>query len=494
MIELNRRKFLCASALAGSALASGLPRSAQAAETAAASADDRRPAEDQASAKDVTRRLADYVVSAKPSDLPAPVRKEAARTLLNWIGCAVGGSRHETVDIAIGALAPFSGPAQASVLGRSEKLDVLHAALMNGISSHIFDFDDTHLKTVIHPAGPVASALLALSEYRPVSGRDFLNALVLGIEVECRIGNSVYPAHYDIGWHITGTTGVFGAAAAAGKLLGLDTRQMVWALGLASTQPVGLREMFGTMTKSFHPGRAAQNGLTAAFLAAGNYTSSEQGLEARRGWANVLSTTHNFREITEKLGETYEISLNTYKPFACGIVTHPTIDACIQLRNEHQLLADQIDRIELKVHPLVLELTGKKTPQRGLEGKFSIYHTAAIAIVEGAAGEPQFSDRAVRDPVVVGLRDRVVATIDPAIHEEQVRVIVAMKDGRRFEKYIEHALGSVLHPMSDEQLEGKFSSLAQGILTRDRIRTLMDLCWTIEDQEDAAVLARTATV
>ena len=300
---------------------------------------------------DVTRTLAQYVLSVRSDDLPDPVRKEARRTLLNWVGCAVGGSRHETVDVAIAALAPFSGPAQATVLGRRERLDILHASLMNGISSHVFDFDDTHLKTVIHPAGPVVSALLALAEHRPISGRDFLTSLVVGIEAECRIGNAVYPAHYDRGWHITGTAGVFGAAAACGRSLGLNEQQMVWALGLAATQPVGLREMFGTMTKSFHPGRAAQNGLTAALLASRGFTSTELALEGKSGWANVLSTSRDFEEITGNLGRTYEISLNTYKPFACGIVIHPTIDACIQLRNEHRLTADAIERIDLRVHP-----------------------------------------------------------------------------------------------------------------------------------------------
>src|SRR5580698_2631551 len=267
----------------------------------------------------VTKKLANYLVSAQPADLPAPVRKEALRTFLNWLGCAIGGSAHEAVDIAIEALSPFSGPDQSSILGRKERLDVLHAALINGISSHVFDFDDTHLRTVIHPAGPVASAILAFAEYKPVSGDEFLNALTLGVEVECRIGNAVYPAHYDIGWHITGTTGVFGAAAAVGKLLKLDVQKMSWAFGLAASQPVGLREMFGTMTKSFHPGRAAQNGFTAALLASHGYTSSEQAIEAKRGWANVLSTAHNYNEITQGLGEHYEILANTYKPFACGI-------------------------------------------------------------------------------------------------------------------------------------------------------------------------------
>ncbi len=448
--------------------------------------------ETKAASKDVTRKLARYVVAAKYEDLPAPVRKEAQRTLLNWAGCAIGGSRHETVDIAISALAPFAGPGQATVLGRKEKLDVLHASLMNGISSHIFDYDDTHLRTIIHPAGPVASAILALAEYQPVSGRDFLNALVLGAEVECRIGNAVWPNHYDIGWHITGTAGVFGSAAAVGKLLKLNEQQMVWALGLAASQPVGLREMFGTMTKSFSPGRAAQNGFTAALLASKNYTCSDQGIEASRGWANVLSTAHNYSEITEKLGQTYEISINTYKPFACGVVIHPTLDACIQLRNQYKLTADQIERVELKVHPLVLELTGKKTPQTGLEGKFSVYYAAAVALMQGAAGERQFSDTLAKDPAVVALRERVVTTIDPAIGPEQVRVIVMLKDGRKLEKYIDNVIGSVKNPMSDAALEGKFADLAQGVIPAAQARRVMDLCWGVEKLASAADVAKAA--
>ncbi len=473
MIPLNRRSFLVAS----SALAFTRVSRAQ---TSTPSAD-------------VTRSLARYVVSARLQDLPASVRHEAARTLINYIGCALGGSRHETVDVAIAALSPFSGPAQATVLGRKERLDILHASLMNGISSHVLDFDDTHLRTIIHPGGPVISAILALSEMRPVSGPDFVNAIVVGVEVACRIGNAVYPQHYTTGWHITGTTGVFGAAAASGKLLGLTEQQMLYALGLAATQPVGLQEMFGTMTKSFHPGRAAQNGLTAALLAQRNYTSSLQSLEAKYGWGNVVSTARNYSEITSKLGATWEIAVNTYKPFACGIVMHPTIDGCIQLRNEHKLTAAAIERVELRVHPLVLELTGKKTPTSGLESKFSIYHAAAVAIVEGAGGVAQFSDRAARLADVITIRDRVTATVDPAIKEEQVRIAVHLKDGRRLDKFIEHALGSTGHPLTDKDLEAKFQGLANGVLSNDRIRALMDLCWKIESTPQASAIARAAT-
>ena len=443
-------------------------------------------------AADVTRMLARYIVSAKPGDLTSGVRKEARRTLLNWVGCALGGSRHETVDNTLSALAPFSGPAKASILGRKERLDALHAAMINGISSHVLDFDDTH-PTIIHPAGPVASTILALSEHQQVSGTDFLNALVLGVEAECRIGNAVYPAHYDVGWHITGTAGVFGAAAAAGKLLHLTEQQMVWALGLAAAQPVGLQEMFGTMTKSFHPGRAAHNGMTAALLASRNFTSSDHGLEAKFGWANVLSTARDYNRITGKLGETYELNVNTYKPFACGVVMHPTIDGCIQLRNEHKLDAKRISRVDLRVHPLVIQLTSKQSPQTGLEGKFSIYHAAAVALVEGAGGVQQFSDRAAQDTTVVALRQRVTTTIDPALKEDQVRITITTTDGARFEKFVEHAVGSLQQPMSDAALEAKFAGLADGVLTSDRIRRVMELCWNIDQLPEASALPRAAT-
>jgi 2-methylcitrate dehydratase PrpD len=173
-------------------------------------------------------------------------------------------------------------------------------------------------------------------------------------------------------------------------------------------------------------------------------------------------------------------------------VIHPAIDGCIQLRNQYNLTADKIERIELRVHPLVLELTGKKTPQTGLEGKFSVYYAAAAAIVEGAAGEKQFSDRLVHDPVMTALRDRVVAVVDPAIHEEQVRVAITLKDGTRLEKFVEHAVGSVQRPMSDADLEMKFTGLVEGILPPEKSRQLMDLCRRAEELPSAAELAKAA--
>jgi len=439
---------------------------------------------------EVTRTLAKFIVNHRYADIPEKVRHEGARSFLNWVGCAVGGSRHETVENALAALSEFSGPREATVLGRGDKLDAMLAALMNGITSHTFDFDDTHLKTVIHPSGPVASAILALSERKHLNGNDFLHAFILGVEAECRIGNAVYPQHYDVGWHITGTAGVFGAAAAAGRLLGLTEQQMAWALGIAATQSSGLREMFGTMCKPFHPGNAARNGLLAALLAQKNFTSSVQGIEAKRGFANVLSTAFKPGEITDRLGETWEILLNTYKPFACGIVEHPAIDGCIQLRNEHKLKGDEIEAISLKVHPLVLELTGKKTPQTGLESKFSVYHSSAVAVIHGAAGEEEYSDAVVRDPKVIALRDKVTAVADKAMHEDQVHVTIRLKGGKTVEKSIEHCVGSLGKPMSDADLEAKFRALSAGILSKGETDKLIRLCWDVGKLDDVAEVAR----
>ena len=437
-----------------------------------------------------TLELARFVAGSNPSNLPSPVQHEAKRAILNWIGCAVGASRHATIERAMAALAPFVGPAQATILGRHERYDILHAAMMNGIASHTFDFDDTHLKTVIHPAGPVASALLAYAEYSPASGVEFLHAFALGVEVECRIGNAVYPSHYDIGWHITGTTGVFGAAAAVGKLLKLSEAQLVWMLGIAATQSAGLREMFGSMCKPLHPGMAAKNGLYAALLAAKDFTSTTQGIEGKRGFANVLATARDYAQITDGLGATWELLENTYKPFACGIVVHPTIDGCIQLRNEHSLTPDAIASVALEVHPLVLELTGKTNPQVGLEGKFSVYHCAAVALIDGRGSEAEFSDQRVRDPVVVALRDRVKAAVAPALHEDAAHIRITLKSGKVLEKFVQHAVGSLARPMSDADLEQKFRALCEPVLPSVQIDKLIAQCWQSDAMANAGSLAR----
>jgi len=444
------------------------------------------------SATGITQTLASWAAGLSRNTIPSSVWHQGVRSFVNWLGCAVGGSQHATVERALSALSRFSGPPKATILGRRERLDELHAALINGISSHVLDYDDTHLKTIIHPAGPVASALLAVAEGQPVSGADLLTAFIVGLEVECRIGNAVYPDHYDRGWHITGTTGVFGAAAAVGRLRGLDTQRMSWAMGIAGTQSSGLREMFGTMCKSFHPGRAAQNGAAAAFLAEAGFDSSERVLEAPRGFAHVVSTKQDFDEITQGLGERWEAELNTYKPFACGIVIHPVIDGCCQIHREFRVSARDIVFVELRVHPLVLELTGKREPKTGLEGKFSVYHAAAYALLRGDGSPEAFTDAAVGDPEMVALRARVKVEVDPAIHEASAHIAVTLSDGRRLQRSVAAAIGSLEKPLSDKDITDKFQRQTIPVIGSDATNRLIDLAWQLDALPDAAELAQAA--
>jgi 2-methylcitrate dehydratase PrpD len=443
----------------------------------------------------VTQILAEFVATHpgyRAGGWSAAVDHEAHRTFMNWLGCAVGAARHEAVDAALAAVNLLQPAAQASVLGRKEKVDMASAALLNGISSHTFDFDDTHLKTIIHPAGPVASAVLALAEHTKASGRDVIDALVIGIDVSCRVGNAMYPEHYDRGWHITGSTGTLGAAAACARLLKLDVQQIAMALGIAASQPVGMREQFGTMTKPFHPGGAARAGLMSALLASQGYTASPKALEAPRGMMQTVSTKNDWNEITGELGQRFEISFNSYKPFACGIVIHPSIDACAQLRAQG-VTPEQVERIELKVHSLVLELTGKKEPQDGLQAKFSVYHGCAAGLTFGHAAEEEFSDAVVNRADMVALRRKVVAAVDDSINEASADVTAVLKDGRRVHVFVEHAIGSLENPMTDAHLEAKFHGLSDALLGAARTSELISACWAVGDAADVTALLTLAT-
>jgi len=442
----------------------------------------------------ITRTLARFVATHPSRGWSDAVDHEGHRTFLNWAGCAVGAATHEAMRAALAGVQLLQPAPQASVLGRSERVDMAGAALLNGISSHTFDFDDTHLKTIIHPAGPVAAAALALAEHLGAGGRALVDALVLGIDVSCRIGNVIYPEHYDRGWHITGSTGTLGAAAACARLLQLDEQQTTMALGIAASQPVGLREQFGTMTKPFHPGAAARAGLLSALLAKHGFTASPRALEAPRGYAQVVSTKCAWNEATDDLGRRFEISFNTYKPFACGIVIHPSIDACVQLR-ERGVGPDDVERIELKVHPLVLELTGKKEPADGLAAKFSVYHGCAVGLAFGRAGEAEYDDAIVARADVVALRRRVVATVDDAIDEASADATAVLRDGQRVHVFVEHAVGSLQRPMSDAALHAKFAAQAAPIIGAARTAELIAACGrlgALADVRELTALARPA--
>jgi 2-methylcitrate dehydratase PrpD len=273
--------------------------------------------------------------------------------------------------------------------------------------------------------------------------------------------------------------------------MALDEKHTAWALGIAASQPVGMREQFGTMTKPFHPGAAARAGLTAALLAKNGFTASPKALEAPRGFIQTVSVKHDWNEITGELGQRFEISFNAYKPFACGIVIHPTIDAATQLRAQG-VKPEDLARVELRVHSLVLELTGKKEPQDGLQGKFSVYHGFAAGLMFGRAGEGEYDDAIVTREDMVALRRKVVATVDDSIAEEAADVTAILKDGRKVHVRVDHAIGSLERPMTDRDLEGKFHGLADPVIGARKASDLIAACWNIGKAPDMRALAALA--
>jgi len=437
-----------------------------------------------------TQTLAAWAATARLADFPAPVVHEGKRAMLHWIGCALGGCRAPVVEAALATYAEIGRSQQASILGRHERGDVLLAALANAMSADVLGFSDTHLKTVLHPGGVVGPAALALAERTPASGADLLLAFVIGLEITCRIGVGVYRWHYGRGWHITGTVGTFGAAASAGRMLGLDAERMTCALGIAATQAAGLREGFGSMCKSLNPGRAAENGLSSALLAAKGFTSTATGIEGRRGFAHVLGDAPDLDAITAGLGERYELLANTYKPFPCGIVIHPLIDGCIRLAKGHGIAADAVSRVALRVHPLVVDLANRPAPRIRSEAKLSAQHSAAVALRHGRVTEQEYAEDVVNDPVIARLRSVVELLPEPGIREDEAWVRVELADGRALEQHIDHVVGSESSPMSDADIETKVHGLADGVIPQAQCRELIDACWTIDKLADASRIAR----
>lgn len=268
---------------------------------------------------------------------------------------------------------------------------------------------------------------------------------------------------------------------------------MQHAISIAATQVTGLRDMFGTDTKSFHVGRAAQNGLLAAVLAARGYTGSLQALEAPRGWARVVSVSNNVDEQFAELGHGWEIARNAFKPFPCGIVVHPVIDGCIQLHREMTAAgaaATDIESVHVRVHPLVLELTGKKTPQDGLQAKFSVYHGGAIGLVLGKAGPAQYEDDVVLSTEIVSVRDKISATADESLGADETQITVKLSNDTTLTKHVKHAIGSVEVPMTTAQLQDKFIDQVSLVLGAEGAHRASKACWALQGSESIAELAK----
>jgi 2-methylcitrate dehydratase PrpD len=433
----------------------------------------------------ITERLSQFLATHRPEDVPERVRHEAKRSLVNFFATALGGCRNEAVEILVATLADHFGPPRATIIGRGERTDALTAAFLNAVSSNVLDFDDTHLRTVIHPTAPVAPGLFALAERRPITGAALLHAFVLGVEVECRVGNALSPAHYRRGWHVTATCGVLGSAAAAGKLLGLDARLMGWALGTAATQSSGLVENLGTMSKSVGVGNSARNGLTAALLAESGLSGPDRPLEGPRGLAAVMSDGADLSMVVEGLGDSWELMQNAYKPYPNGVVLHPVIDACLELRPQVGDVA-RIERVMVKGHPLLRERADRPNVTTGREAQVSLQHSVAVAFLYGGAGVKEYSDACVNDPAVLALRAKVTAEDDASIPADAAVVSLRTTSGDMLSAHIAHARGSIARPLSDRELEDKFRDLAAyGAPGVDAAR-LIDAVWGLEKTNNAA--------
>ncbi|WP_170289754.1 MmgE/PrpD family protein [Cytobacillus depressus] len=432
----------------------------------------------------VTRQLVSHIKQTNYDNIKENAVYETKRSLLNWLGVAIGAANHESMDKVLSVSRMLGSTPQSTILGRKEKTDMLFAALLNGMSSHIFDFDDTLLETVLHPSAPVFPAVLAYAEHQKKTGKEVLESFIVGNEVQARLARAVYPSHYWRGWHITGSVGGIGAAVAISKLLDLDEEKTAYAIGIAATDPTGLREMFGTMTKPYHPGKAAMNGMLAALIAGEGFTSSTRALEAERGFVQVLSEENKLDLLTDHWGHAWEIEKNSYKPFASGIVTHPAIDGIIKIQNEHHLQVNEVQSIHITGHPLVKELTGKTEISTGLEGKFSVFHCVAAGFINLKAGVHEFSDEFVHDQKVKDLRSKITLTIDENMKEDQAVVQVTLKDGRTFSHFVEHAIGSMDVPMTDQQLKDKFIDVTGNVISLESKRTLIDLVYRFEEIAD----------
>lgn len=430
-------------------------------------------------------RIARFVVDMRWDDLPATVRHAAKRCLLNFVGAAIGGAQDEAIERALGVLCALSGPPQAQLIGRRERVDMLTASFLNAASANVLDFDDTHHPTVIHPTSPVASSLLALSEVERVSGAALLTALALGIEVACRLGNVVTLRHYVRGWHITSTCAVVGAGAACAKLLGLDHGRTRHALGLAANQACGLVESLGSMAKSVSVGNAARNGLLAALLARNGYTAAAQTLEGPRGFVAVMSDEPDLAAMTDRLGTLWEIEHNALKPYPSGVVLHPVIDACLAL-HQQGIAAEAIARVRVRGHPLLRQRADRPAPRSGREAAVSIQHSVAVCFLYGAAGVRQYDDHCAREAAVQALGARVEVEDDAQLAVEAAEVTVELNDGRRCTTHIAHALGSLARPMSDAEVEAKVRDLAAYRGCEAHIGRLIDAVWRLDEAPDVA--------
>jgi 2-methylcitrate dehydratase PrpD len=425
-------------------------------------------------------RLGEFVARTGWQAIPAALRHDAARALLNVLGCALAVPRERAVEAALRVLAPMSGPPVATVCGRPERLDAAAAAFVNALAGNLLDYDDTHHGTVIHPAAPVAAPALACAEDQGLGGRDLLTALVLGAEVACRAGDAVSPGHYARGWHITATCGVFGAAAATARLAGLDASATAHALGIAASTSAGVVENLASAAKNVGVGNAARNGILAARFAQAGYTAAPCALEGPLGWARAAGDSPDPDALTGALGERWSFARNTCKPYPCGVVMHAVIDACLALRAEHGLDAQRVDRVTVRGDALLIA-RGDRVVRDERDARVSIHHCAAVALARGAAGLAEFTARCVAEPAIAALRHRVVAERDDTLPTGAATVTVRTTEGARYDTTVRDARGSLARPLGDADVEAKVHDCVAAGGSGCDAGALTDAVWSLHD-------------
>lgn len=433
----------------------------------------------------VTSQLCEFLARARYDDLPASTVHAARRGLLDWLACVLAGSTHPSVDLVIGMLQDAGGRAEATVIGRKLKLGILEAPIANGYMGHVLDYDDTHA-TTLHPSSPVLAAVLPLCDRKRISGKELLLAYVCGLEAGARAGRAS-PAHHKGGWHLTGTLGSMAGGAAAAKLLGCSPLQITWAIGIAASQSAGLQQNRGTMTKYLHAGKAAANGLMSGLLAQRGFTSSSEVIEGARGFCRIYSEVAAPEELVADLGKPWEMERNGYKPYASAVVLHSVVDAMLLIRAQTRIDPAQVSEISLKVHPHVVSITGVMSPSSGMQSKFSVSHSAAIGLADGAGGAYEYSDERVRDPVITALRKKVKVEIDNSLAVDQARASVIM-GGRPFDAFVEHQIGTRNNPMTDAAIEQKFMTNAVPVIGEAAAKKAVQLIWRFEALEDVREL------
>jgi len=425
----------------------------------------------------LTAHVGRFVTTTTYEQIPKEVIELGKKSILDGLGLALAGSRAETGSISR-KFVEQSGVCngKATIIGSAQKTSPRFAALVNGISIHADDFDDTQLAAakdrvyglLMHPTVPVLPAIFALAEQRPVSGKEWMLAYHLGAEVECKIAEAIAPRHYQDGFHTTGTCGPFGSAAACAKLLKFDLLKTQKAFGLAASQSAGLRENFGTMTKPFQAGHAAESGLISAELVELGWSAAEQIFEADRGFFRAAGGTYDPSTIMNRLGKPWTFASPgvSLKPYPSGSLTHPAMTELARLIDVHKIQAAQVEKVDVGANHNMTTTLLHHQPKTGLEAKFSMEFCMAILLLEHKAGLGQFSDKVVQRPDVQGMIRKINFYVDPeaesAGYDKMTSILkIHLTDGRTISGRADFGKGSPANPMSFDEAAAKFRGCAE---------------------------------